>query len=335
MNYSNLKVMVVEDSKVTMKALCNHLERMGILHPLTAVTGRSAIDIFRKNRPDIILLDVILPDIDGFGIARELRTLEKGDEWSAIIFLTSKANDSDLARGIDSGGDDYLMKPINAVVLKAKIDAMHRLIKMQRSLVDVTQKLNAVNKELNVANRELERLSMIDGLTGIANRRFFDELSIREWRRCERMKKPMSLVMVDIDYFKQYNDTYGHPAGDACLKTVAMQVARGAARASDLAARYGGEEFVLVLGETTTDGAVWVANNLRQRVSDQNIQHTGSPSHQLTVSCGVSTIWPHEKVSLEDLVQSADSALYEAKAQGRNTVACAPHRLLTQNKYTA
>lgn len=330
MNYSDLKVMVVEDSKVTMKALCNHLERMGILHPLTAVTGHSAIDIFRKNRPDIILLDVILPDIDGFDIARELRALEKGDEWSAIIFLTSKANDSDLARGIDSGGDDYLMKPINGVVLKAKIDAMHRLIRMQRSLVEVTQRLNVANKELNAANSELERLSMIDGLTGIANRRFFDELSIREWRRCERMKKPISLVMIDIDYFKQYNDTYGHPAGDACLKTVAMQVARGAARASDLAARYGGEEFVLVLGETTTDGAVWVANNLRQRVSEQNIQHTKSPSQHITVSCGVSAIWPHEGMSLEDLVQSADNALYQAKAQGKNTVSCAPNLLLTQ-----
>lgn len=335
MNDNDLKVMVVEDSKVTMKALCNHLERMGIMHPLTAVTGRSAIDIFRKNRPDIILLDVILPDIDGFDIAKQLREMEKGDEWSAIIFLTSMANDNDLARGIDAGGDDYLMKPISAVVLKAKIDAMYRLVKMQRSLVDVTQKLNVVNKELNVANKELQRLSMTDGLTGIANRRLFDELSIREWRRCERVRKPMSLVMVDIDHFKQYNDTYGHPAGDLCLKTVAMQVARAAPRASDLAARYGGEEFVLVLGETTTDGAMWVANNIRQRVSDQNIRHTGSASQHITVSCGVATILPHEGMTLEDLLKSADNALYMAKAQGRNTVACAPNPQLTQNKFAA
>ena len=319
----DLRVMVVEDSKVTMKALCNHLESMGIRNPLTATTGHSALDMFRKNRPDIILLDAILPDIDGFEIAREIRGMEQGDEWSAIIFLTSMSSDADLARGIEVGGDDYLMKPISAVVLKAKIDAMHRLVKMQRALVDVTHKINVANKELNGANRELQRLSTTDGLTGIANRRLFDELSIREWRRCERMHKPMSLVMVDIDHFKQFNDTYGHPAGDACLKTVALQVARAAPRASDVAARYGGEEFVLVLGETTIDGAKWVANVIRQHVADLNIPHSASPLQQVTVSCGVATVMPHDGLLLETLLESADYALYKAKAQGRNAVVCA------------
>ena len=119
--------------------------------------------------------------------------MEKGDEWTAIIFLTSMDKDEDVAHGIDAGGDDYLLKPISEVVLKAKINAMRRLVEMQRALVGVTQ-------ELNTANKELERLSTTDGLTGIANRRFFDQLSLREWQRCERMKKPMALIMVDVDH---------------------------------------------------------------------------------------------------------------------------------------
>lgn len=314
-NGNDLKVMLVEDSKVTMKALCNYLGRMGI-KPLTAATGQEAIEIFRRSRPDIILLDAILPDIDGFDIAKQLRDMERGDEWTAIIFLTSMAKDEDLARGIEVGGDDYLMKPISEVVLHAKIRAMRRLVEMQRSLVDVTQ-------ELNLANKELQRLSTTDGLTGIANRRFFDELAPREWRRCVRMKQPMALVMIDVDHFKKYNDTYGHQAGDECLKAVAAQVARATPRASDLAARYGGEEFVLILGETTIDGAKWVANNIRQHVSDLNMPHSASPLQHVTISCGAASIIPRDDLPLETLLKAADEALYLAKKQGRNTVACA------------
>lgn len=321
-NNHELKVMVVEDSKVTMKALCNYLERMGIRHPLTAVTGQAAIDLFRKDRPDIVLLDALLPDIDGFDIAKQLRAMEKGNEWTAILFLTSMAKDEDLARGIEAGGDDYLMKPISEVVLKAKIGAMRRLVEMQRSLVEVTLKLN-------VANKKLQRMTTIDGLTGIGNRRSFDDFAVREWRRCTRMKKPMSIIMVDVDHFKQYNDTYGHQAGDMCLKTVATQVARSAPRAGDLSARYGGEEFVLILGETDVDGATWVANHIRQLVTDKKIPHSASPFEHVTVSCGVASVTPRDDLSLGTLLKAADNALYMAKSQGRNTVIAGDYWQLT------
>ena len=311
-----LKILVVEDSKVTMKALSNYLKRMGVENLLTAVNGHDAINIFRSHRPDIVLLDAILPDIDGFDIAKKFRSMEKGDEWAAIIFLTSLDKDEDMARGIEAGGDDYLLKPISEVVLKAKINAMRRLVEMQRSLVEVKHDLNA-------ANKELQRLSTTDGLTGIANRRLFDHLSVREWRRCERMKKPMALVMVDVDFFKKFNDTYGHQAGDECLKAVAAQVARAAPRASDLAARYGGEEFVLVLGETTIDGAKWVANNIRQRVQDLQMPHIASNIGHVSVSCGVASVLPLEGQEFDTLLKLADEALYKAKEQGRNTVVCA------------
>ena len=314
-NTNELKVLVVEDSKVTMAAICGYLEKMGIRRPLCAETGQAAIDIFRKSRPDIILLDATLPDTDGFDVAKEMRALEKSKDWAAIIFLTSMDKDEDLARGIEAGGDDYLMKPVSAVVLNAKVRAMRRLVEMQRTLVDVTRQLSA-------ANKELQRLSATDGLTNIANRRMFDDLSVREWRRCARMKNPMSLIMVDIDHFKLYNDTYGHQAGDTCLKAVAGQVARSAPRPSDLVARYGGEEFALILGETDTDGAKWVASHIRKQIAELKLPHSASASKYVTVSCGVATVIPRDDLSLETLLRSADHALYKAKAHGRNTVVC-------------
>lgn len=307
-----IKVLVVEDSKVTMKVLCNYLGRMSIT-PLTAETGAAALDIYHREQPDIILLDAQLPDIDGFDVALKIRALEKAEDWTAIIFLTSMDKDEDLARGIEVGGDDYLMKPISEIVLKAKIRAMYRLVEMQRALVDMTQKLNE-------ANVKLQRLSATDGLTGISNRRMYDELAIREWRRCERMNKPLALVMIDVDHFKLFNDKYGHQAGDECLKKVADQVGRAAPRATDLAARYGGEEFVLVLGETDTDGAKWIANRLRQQVSDLNIPHYATESRHVTISCGVASVVPDDKTTLETLLKSADFALYQAKKTGRDRV---------------
>ncbi len=312
----DVTVLVVEDSRVAMNSLCKYLKHMGIEEPLKAGSGQAALDIFSAQRPDIVLLDVILPDIDGFEVALKMRSLEKGDDWSAIIFLTSMTKDQDVARGIEAGGDDYLKKPVSEVILKAKILAMSRLVETHRAMARVKQ-------ELNEANKKLQHLSTTDKLTGIANRHMFDVLLKREWRRCERLKQPMSLIMVDVDLFKQYNDAYGHQAGDKCLKTIAKQVSRGAPRASDLAARYGGEEFVLVLGETTIEGARWVANNIRQHVSDLGIPHASSPFGHVTVSCGLATMNPHQGKRLEELIFAADAALYEAKAQGRNVAVCA------------
>jgi len=307
-----LKVLVVEDSKVAIKALTGYLEEIGVT-PLVAETGSAAIELYRDERPDIILLDIILPDIDGYDVAKQVRKLQNKDDWTAIIFLSVMSKDEDLARGIEVGGDDYLMKPVGRVVLQAKVAAMYRLVRMQRALVKLTDQLNA-------ANQELQRLSMTDGLTGIANRRLFDELLVREWRRCERLDKPMSIVMVDVDYFKKYNDRYGHQAGDDCLKAVAKEVGRAAPRASDLAARYGGEEFAMILGETDEDGARWVANRIRQHVSAMKVAHEDSPHQFVTVSCGVSSIVPAEELAVERLVKSADNALYLAKKQGRDSV---------------
>ncbi|MDD4947868.1 MAG: diguanylate cyclase, partial [Gallionella sp.] len=229
---SNLKVLVVEDSKVAIKSITNHLHEIGI-EPMVAENGKDAVERYSAERPDIVLLDIILPDTNGYEVAKKIRRLQGKDDWTAIIFLSVMAKDEDLARGIEVGGDDYLLKPVGSVVLQAKVRAMHRLVQMQRALVKLAG-------QLHDANQELQRLSMTDGLTGIANRRMFDEALGREWRRCQRLKKPLSLVILDVDNFKQYNDRYGHQKGDDCLKLLATELARSAPRPSDLVARYGG-----------------------------------------------------------------------------------------------
>lgn len=309
---TKLKVLVVEDSKVALKAISGFIENMGV-HPLLAENGRDAIELYTRERPDIILLDIILPDTDGYEVAKEIRRLQGKDEWTAIIFLSVMSKDEDLARGIEVGGDDYIMKPVGSVVVQAKVRAMYRLVQMQRALVKLAG-------QLNDANQELQRLSMTDGLTGIANRRMFDLSLEREWRRCLRLKKPMSVVMLDVDNFKKYNDRYGHQDGDDCLRAVAQEVLRSAPRAGDLVARYGGEEFVMILGETDEAGAQWVAERIRQHVAGLNLPHKDTSYGHVTVSCGVSSVLPGNDLSVDMLVKSADNALYLSKNQGRNTV---------------
>ncbi len=309
---AKLKVLVVEDSKVALKAISGFIEDMGV-HPLLAENGRDAIELYTRERPDIVLLDIILPDTDGYEVAKEIRRLQGRDEWTAIIFLSVMSKDEDLARGIEVGGDDYIMKPVGSVVVQAKVRAMYRLVQMQRALVKLAG-------QLNEANQELHRLSMTDGLTGIANRRMFDLSLEREWRRCLRLKKPMSVVMLDVDSFKNYNDRYGHQEGDDCLRAVAQEVLRSAPRPGDLVARYGGEEFVMILGETDEAGAQCVAERIRQLVAGLNLPNKGTSYGHVTVSCGVSSVLPSNELSVEMLVKSADNALYLSKNQGRNTV---------------
>ncbi len=309
---SKLKVLVVEDSKVALKAISGYIENMGV-EPLLAENGRDAIDIYNRERPDIVLLDIILPDTDGYEVAKEIRRLQGKDEWTAIIFLSVMSKDEDLARGIEVGGDDYIMKPVGSVVVQAKVRAMYRLVQMQRALVKLAG-------QLNDANQELQRLSMTDALTGIANRRMFDVSLAREWRRCLRLNKPLSVVMLDVDYFKKYNDRYGHQDGDDCLVAVAHEVSRAAPRPGDLVARYGGEEFVMILSETTENGANRVAERIRQQVTELKLPHQDSPYGHVTVSCGVSSVLPATGLSSEMLVKSADNALYLSKNQGRNMI---------------
>ena len=307
-----MKTLVIEDSRSTLKLLCTHIEKMRFT-PIPAETGAVGIDLFLKERPDLVLLDIILPDLDGFEVARQIRQMESPGDWTPIIFLSSLNKDKDIEEGIAAGGDDYLLKPISEVVLAAKMRAMQRIIQMRQSLLVLTRKLDS-------ANQELKRLTSLDGLTGIPNRRHFDEVLDREWRRAMRQGDELAILMCDIDFFKLYNDTFGHQAGYECLCKVAQALTSTMDRGGDLLARYGGEEFVAVLPGTSLSGASHVAAQMRKAVNDLALEHPGSPVGHVTASFGVASAVAMPETNPQDIVGAADRALYKAKNAGRNRV---------------
>jgi diguanylate cyclase (GGDEF)-like protein len=307
-----MKTLVVEDTRTSLKIVCHYLERMGIT-PIPAENGTTAIELFVTERPDMVLLDIILPDIDGFEIARRLRQLEQPGDWTPILFLSSMTKDEDLEKGIAAGGDDYIFKPVSDVVLGAKIRAMQRIIQMRYSLLVLTRKLDS-------ANQELKRLTSLDGLTGIANRRHFDEILNREWRRSMRQGAEFSVLICDVDLFKPYNDNLGHQAGDDCLRRIAQALTAAMDRGGDLVARYGGEEFAVVLPETSLAGGTVVAERMRQAIEALDIEHPTAPGGKVTVSVGLASGVAMPETDPSRLVKAADTALYEAKRNGRNRV---------------
>ena len=309
-----MKILIVEDTRSSLLIITEYVQRFGA-EALQATTGAEAVELFQSRHPDIVLLDLILPDTNGFEVARQMRGLEKNGGWTPIIILSSLDKDEDVERGIAAGADDYLAKPVSEVVLGAKIRAMERLIQMRTSLVVLAHKLD-------IANRELKRLSASDGLTGIPNRRLFDEYIAREWRRARRNATSIALMMCDVDHFKLFNDTYGHQAGDDCLRQVAATIQKIMERGADIVARYGGEEFVVVLPETQVGGALFLAEKIRHAIHALNIPHEASQHGRVSMSIGIAAMVPEadEENDYDKLIKAADRALYQAKHLGRDRV---------------
>ncbi len=304
------KVLVADDARVMRYATTRILKRLG-LEAVEAEDGIQALELFEREKPDLVLIDVQMPGLDGLEVVRRIRQVNR-ENWVPIIFLTSMEEDADLTRGIEAGGDDYLTKPVSPVVLEAKIRALRRLDDMRRELM-------AVTLELREANERLARLSQQDGLTGIANRRRFDLDFMRELGRARRERRPISVVLLDVDYFKAYNDTYGHPAGDECLRAVAGALRSICRRPIDVAARYGGEEFALILPDTTEESARHRAAEAMRAVAALEIEHRGSEiARVVTLSAGVAGCVPGADVVADTLIGRADQALYAAKRAGRN-----------------
>src|SRR2546427_10783229 len=305
-----MKILVVDDSPTIRAALKALLERMG--HTVVeANDGEQALQIYRKDRPGLVLIDVVMPIMDGYESARHMRET-KADEWVPIIFLSSKEADQDLDRAIEAGGDDYLVKPVSFVVLNAKIRALQRLESMRTKQLEMS-------RDLASANRELEKPSPQDGPTRVGNRRYFDSYLVTEVRRAAREKAPVSLILSDVDHFKAFNDCYGHQAGDDCLRRVAAALSSAGRRPADLAARYGGEGFAMVLPGTVLDGAVDVGQAVSRVIGGFAIPPSRSAVDQnVTLSPGGVSLIPEKETSSEDLIQHADQALYQAKQQGRN-----------------
>jgi len=309
-----VKIVVVEDQRVVRAKLTAMIERMGH-QVMEAEDGEQGLALWRREKPDLVLMDAIMPVMDGYATARRIRALEP-DGWTPIIFLSAAEADLDLEKGIDAGGDDYLVKPVSFVVLHAKIRAMQRIDDMRRRMSELTARLAE-------ANEELARLSQQDGLTGLSNRRCFDESLRRLARDAAFADAPLSLLMIDVDHFKAYNDTRGHQAGDECLRAVASLLGAQRGRAGEVAARYGGEEFALILPGHDAAAALARGEQFRSAVEGLRLPHGGGGAAAwVSVSVGVATMKSGQNDG-DPLVAAGDWALYQAKRSGRNRVVAA------------
>lgn len=306
-----MKILVVDDSKAISQMVAECVKTLG--HEVAyAENGEQCVQHVAEHEVDLILMDVEMPGMNGIEATKRLREQKKAD-WFPIIFLTSRDDDESYVSGILAGGDAYLAKPINPLRLQITVVAMERIFLMR-------QKLYKAQKELQRVNRELESLSFFDQLTGLANRRNFDQTLNKQFLLARRTQTPLSLIMCDVDHFKLYNDTYGHQQGDYCLTAVGKQIAAVVQRPTDLACRYGGEEFAIILPDTPKEGASLLAENMRKSVFGLQMPHSASKvADVVSLSLGVAT-QAGEFTAPAELLKVADSMLYRAKEQGRNRV---------------
>ncbi len=302
------RVLLVEDDPLQAEATKKLLMKAGY-DVLWASDGISALKTIKMHMPDLILLDVVLPGLDGHEVCRWVK-LEDSTKGIPVIMLTAKKDLSDKVAGLQGGADDYLQKPYNELELNARIYASLRTKALQ-------DELRAKNKELEELLLKVEHMATVDVLTGLYNRRRFHEVLSSEFERSRRFITPFSLIMADIDRFKQINDNYGHQTGDSVLREVAEIITLNM-RDIDTAARYGGEEFMIVLPNTEKAAAALVAERMRNEV--EKYRFKGLSGTPLTVSFGY-TGMPDELIKDEaSLIRCADQALYAAKQNGRNRV---------------
>lgn len=289
------RILIVDDAMTNIVSLDELLR--ADYEVLYATGSEQGLEACRTQRPDLVLLDVVMPGIDGFEVCTRLKQ-DPDTRDIPVVFVTARSDIADETRGLEAGAIDFITKPFSPPIVRARVKN-HLELARQRSLLSMH--------------------AFVDGLTGVANRRKFEEALDAEWRRCARQDAPLGLIMADVDLFKLYNDNYGHPAGDACLKSVADALAQNLNRGGDLIARYGGEEFVCLLPETDLEGVRATAARLVTAVSELAIPHfKSSVARNVTISLGGTAAIPHPEFSAPDIVRSADDLLFRAKKAGRN-----------------
>lgn len=290
------KILVIDDSPVQSEFLCSILRDD---YELTAChTAREGLQQAKEGDFSLILLDVVMPEMDGFMLMRELKATEL-TRYIPVILLTSLADIQYEERGLLLGAVDYVTKPFNPVIIKARVNTHIQLHHFQM---------------------QFREQALVDELTGVANRRRYEEESLSRWREAIRFELPFSVCMFDIDKFKLYNDTFGHPAGDQVIASVARTASTYFQRSSDLFARYGGEEFVAIFVGSDGKSAFEFLKSVRQAVENLHIQHNSPVSPWVTISVGGVTLTPKAGDSYDACLKQADAMLYEAKNQGRNMV---------------
>jgi diguanylate cyclase (GGDEF)-like protein len=328
-----MKLMIVDDSIPFTNALKAILQDMGYEDIVMRHSVKEAIDYLNSdlNKPsgttDIILMDVMMPGINGIEGVRQIKAIQEFRDIP-VIMISAIDEETQIEEAFEAGAIDYIGKPIKKVELRARVRSILKLKEERDNRKANEQKLAVVNKYLARSNKQLQILSVTDSLTGIANRRYFDNIMIKEWRRAVRDHKELSLIMVDIDHFKQYNDFYGHIQGDTCLKKVVTALKKAIKRSADMIARYGGEEFVALLPSTDSEGAKKIAVAMQKATHRMKEEHIKSPVDKIvTVSIGIATSLPKKDGKWETLIDAADNALYQAKSLGRDQiVTAAPYR---------
>lgn len=324
MNDKNeINILIVDDRQENLLVLESLLDNMNC-NIIKATSGNEALSLMLDYEFALVLLDVQMPDMDGFETAELMRSNSR-TRYVPIIFVTAISKEQKcIFKGYEIGAVDYLFKPIEPIILQSKVKVFLELYN-QKKLVEEQAKLLELKIleliEVKEANFKLESLSASDGLTGISNRRSFDNYIKMSLKNCMRSKKTISLIMGDIDYFKAYNDNYGHLKGDECLVKVAKALASSIKRPLDFVARYGGEEFAVVLPETNKEDAISIAEQIRDNIRSLAITHEHSQvAPYITLSLGIATILPKLSYSVEKFIDNADKALYKAKSNGRNRV---------------
>ena len=315
-----VRVLLVDDQLIIVEAIRRMLVNEDDIEFHYVTDATQALATALQMRPSVILQDLVLPTIDGFDLIKQYRA-ESELANVPVIVLSSKEDPKLKALSFAVGANDYVVKLPDKLELLARIrhHSGAHISRLQRDQAFLF--LRESQKNLADANIELQKLAALDGLTGIANRRRFDEALRTEWQRGQRDKQPLSLLMCDIDSFKTYNDTYGHLAGDLCLKKAAAVLTEHLKRPADLAARYGGEEFALILPDTELAGALGIAQACRRQLENLRLDSpNAAPYGIVTMSIGVARIVPSPDSSLEKLIERADLALYAAKRGGRNRV---------------
>jgi diguanylate cyclase (GGDEF)-like protein len=287
-------VLIVDDETSNIMVLTHILSREYTIY--AAKNGQDALETATEHSPDVILLDILMPGMSGYEVIAALKGSDKTRNIP-VIFVTGLDNTQDEEKGLVLGAADYISKPFNDAIVKLRV-------------------LNQI-KMINYIHT-IGVLSLMDQLTGIPNRRSLDERLHMEWGRAIRAEKPLSILVLDLDNFKSYNDTYGHMQGDALLQAVAKIFVRELKRSMDFVARWGGEEFIALLTDTDSDGAVGVAERLRMSVERAVVPLADGRATKITLSIGIHSHIPASSDSMDDFVHRADKALYAAKKQGRN-----------------
>ncbi len=288
------RLLVVDDNLLNLRLA---YEILGSQYQVfAATTGQQALDFCAATPPDLILLDVVMAGMDGLETCRRLQA-DPATRDIPVIFVTGGTHEGDEEACWQAGGVDFVSKPVSATTLRNRV-RVHLTLKEQSD--------------------QLRQLAFIDGLTGLANRRYFDERYETDWRRARRQAAQLSVIALDVDYFKRFNDCYGHPAGDVCLQALANVMRNCLARPADLCARYGGEEFMCLLPDTPLEGALALTDKLAQAIAVLALPHRdGTSSGIVTVSMGVASCVPRDGLTPAALTKLADNMLYEAKADGR------------------